>query len=155
MWRHGNLNVTVVSAFPSWSINTENNKKKTNTALLRLQKQKPYNWPIYSTFCKKKSKIYILKFCILCWVVSWDYFLWNSACVQLPEVWSSPNWSCQVWESGCVSNSIFLLFTCSMCCSCPHKVHTVRCSMHTIWAYYSVMSAPWTLTLMLLYLFQP
>ncbi len=35
--------------------------------------------------------------------------------------------------------TILLLFTCSMHCSCPHKVHTVACSIHRIWTYYSIM----------------
>ncbi len=36
-----------------------------------------------------------------------------------------------------VPTHVLLLFTCSTYCSCPHKVHTVACSMHTTGTYYS------------------
>lgn len=42
---------------------------------------------------------------------------------------------CKVEEEG----HILLLFTYSGYSGCPHKVHTVTCSVHTMGTYYSVI----------------
>ncbi len=46
----------------------------------------------------------------------------------------------EVCTYGCAPDCILLFFTCSAYCSCPHKVHTVACSMHITWTYCTVMT---------------
>ncbi len=43
-------------------------------------------------------------------------------------------------HTGCIPNSILLLFTCSMYCSCLLKVLIVACSVHTSGTYYSAIT---------------
>ncbi len=74
----------------------------------------------------------------------------RSWCIRVHQPLSRYHWWCLqgpifvgsggvLFDFGCVPNRILLLFTRSVYCSCPHKVHTVACSMHTIGTYYSVM----------------